>query len=565
MLLQIDNIKISPIQQEKEIIEIIDIINSKYDLSISSFKIIKKSLDARNKNNIHYNYKVIIEIDNIEASRLLDYDNIEKYNPYIIPETVKKIFNESIIIIGSGPAGLFAALRLIESGAHVIIFERGKPIEERMKDIEILETEGILNHDSNTLFGEGGAGTYSDGKLTTRINKPEMFWFYKKLIENGAHESIAYEAKPHIGTDQIQKIIKNIRNKIISSGSEIRFNEKVTDLYITNDKINGIATSKGNEFFSNNVILATGHSARDIYTLLHQKNVSLEKKGFAIGVRVEHPIDEINKIQYGNSKYMDTLPAAEYTLTYNNKSTNRGVYSFCMCPGGSIINSSSEDGALCVNGMSMSKRDNNFSNAAIVVTIKADDTDYEHHRRHRRGSPLRLPTPHNPSSNIEPRAGKPTHPPTAHNPLSGIDLQREIETKAFIAGGGDFKSPAQRIDSFINNKSDNDLPDSSYKRGVIPAKIEDFLPSWITDEIREGLKSFNNKMHGFISPNGMLIGAETRTSSPIRITRDESLQSISVKGLYPVGEGSGYSGGIVSSAVDGIRTADMIIEKMTEC
>jgi uncharacterized FAD-dependent dehydrogenase len=352
-----------------------------------------------------------------------------------------------------------------------------------------------------------------------------MFWFYKKLIENGAPESISYESKPHIGTEHIQKIVKNIRKKIIESGSEIRFNEKVTDLYITNGKINGVATSKGNEFFSHNIILATGHSARDMYTLLQQKNVALEKKGFALGVRVEHPIDEINKIQYGNSKYKNALPAAEYILTYNNKSTNRGVYSFCMCPGGSVINSSSEDGMLCVNGMSMFKRDNRFSNAAIVVTVKTEDMDHT---------------------------------------LSGIDLQREIERKAFIAGGGNFKSPGQRIDSFINNKLDNHLPDSSYKNGAVPARLEDFLPSWITDEIRGGLKSFNNKMHGFISHSGMLIGAETRTSSPVRITRNESLQSVSVKGLYPVGEGSGYSGGIVSSAVDGIKAADMIIRKVKD-
>jgi uncharacterized FAD-dependent dehydrogenase len=391
-----------------------------------------------------------------------------------------------------------------------------------MKDIEILEAEGILNSDSNTLFGEGGAGTYSDGKLTTRINKPEMFWFYKKLIENGAPESIAYESKPHIGTDQIQRVVKNIRKKIIDSGSDIKFNERVTDLYITNGKINGVATSKGNEFFSSHVILATGHSARDVYELLLQKNISLEKKGFALGVRVEHPIDEINRIQYGNSKYLEALPAAEYSLAYNNKSTKRGVYSFCMCPGGSIINSSSEDGMLCVNGMSMSMRDNNFSNAAIVVTVKEDDM--------------------------------------GNNPLSGIELQREMERKAFESGGG-FKAPAQRINSFMNNKSDNKLPVSSYKKGIVPARLKDFLPPWITKELRDGLNFFNNKMHGFISHTGVLIGAETRTSSPVRITRNESMESFSVKGLYPVGEGSGYSGGIVSSAVDGIRAADMIISR----
>lgn len=518
MFLQISNIKLPPSQPDHSILAII---NSEYNLSLTSFQILKKSLDARNKKDIFYSLRILIETDNTTASRLLEYEDIEEYTHPVIPETLRRNYTEAIIVIGAGPAGLFASLRLIESGARVILLERGRCVEERMDDITSLEQNGILNPDSNALFGEGGAGTYSDGKLTTRINRPEILWFYKKLIEHGAPQSAAYESKPHIGTDQLQNIIKNIRKTITGSGSEIKFGERVTDLYISNGKITGVATSAGNEYLSGTVILATGHSARDIYSLLKEKCIQLEKKGFAAGVRVEHPADDINMIQYGKSRYLKTLPAAEYSLAWNNKISGRGIYSFCMCPGGSVINSSSENEELCVNGMSMSKRNNNYSNSAIVVTVKKEDS--------------------------------------GDDPLSGIELQREIERKAFRSGGGTFKAPAQKIISFINKKSDKNIGPTSYRNGVTPARLEDFLPEWITEEIRTALTFFNNKMDGFISEHGIFIGAETRTSSPVRITRDQSFQSLSVRGLYPAGEGAGYAGGIVSSAVDGIRCADAII------
>jgi hypothetical protein len=520
MHLQINNIRLIPSQSDDEILSII---NSRYSLKITEFKILKRSLDARNKNEIHYNLRILIDTDNATASRLLELNDVEEYAPPLIPETIKRQYTESVIIIGAGPAGLFAALRLIESGAHVIVLERGKRVEERMEDIRILEAKGILNPDSNSLFGEGGAGTYSDGKLTTRINRPEILWFYKKLIENGAPQSAAYESKPHIGTDRLQEIVKNIRKSIIDSGSEIRFSERVTDICISGGKITGVATSAGNEFLSGSVILAAGHSARDIYSLLKTKGAALEKKGFAAGVRVEHPVEEINKIQYGKSQYFKHLPAAEYSIAHNNKATDRGTYSFCMCPGGSVINSSSENGELCVNGMSMSGRKNRFSNSAIVVTVKKEDM--------------------------------------GDDPLSGIEFQREIEKKAFIAGGGDFKAPAQTVESFLKKNADKEIRKTSYLNGVTPARLEEFLPAWITTEIRTALKTFDNKMRGFISPQAVFIGAETRTSSPVRVTRDESFQSVNIRGLYPAGEGAGYSGGIVSSAVDGIRCADAIIEQ----
>ena len=519
MKLTIENITLTPVQAEKEIKKIL---LSEYNLDNIPYKIIRKSLDARKKSSIVYRYRLLVDVHPDFVEDLLKSDNIKKYNEKKIMQQSSILNNLDVIIIGSGPAGLFAALRLIEAGAYVKIFERGKPVEERLNDIFKLEKIGQLNTESNVLFGEGGAGTYSDGKLTTRTSKPEIHWFYKQLIASGAPESISYEAKPHLGTDALKKIIKNMRAKIISSGSKIFFNEKVTNLIINKNCIKGIISSSGNEHISSTVILATGHSARDMYELLRRNGVALEKKNFAVGIRVEHPAELINSTQYGKSKYRDILPAAEYFLTSKNKISGRGTYTFCMCPGGHIINSSSENSMLCTNGMSYSKRDFPFSNSAILVTVTKEDT------------------------------GK--------DVLAGIKFQREIESMAFKSGGNGFVAPAQRITSFLKNRMDNSLPEVSYRRGVTSSNINNYLPSWITEEIKIALNRFDKKMRGFISSNGVLIGAETRSSSPVRITRGSDYQSVSTKGLYPIGEGAGYAGGIVSSAADGIKSADKIIE-----
>lgn len=522
MLIAIDDIKLFPDRSEDIIPQLV---KDKYGLKISAFRVLKKSLDARNKNDIHWRYRILIDIDEADTAGVLNY--YEEVKVYAEPEPVpqpKAQKKGKVIIAGAGPAGLFSALRLTEAGAEVLLLERGKPVEERMLDIETLENNGILDPESNVLFGEGGAGTYSDGKLTTRINRPEIDWFYRKLIENGAPESAAWEAKPHIGTDRLRDIIRNIRNKIISSGGEILFSEKVIDILISDGRAAGVSTASGKEFLSDCVILAPGHSARDIYQMLHSKKITLEKKGFAVGSRIEHPAELIREIQYGRSRYSDILPAAEYSLTWNNKKSGRGIYSFCMCPGGAVINSSSEEKLLCTNGMSMSDRGSPLSNAAIVVTVTKEDT----------GS----------------------------DPLGGIELQREIERMAFRAGGGNYRAPAQTVLSFIKKKTDRELPPVSYRNGVSPSRLEEFLPQWITSEIRIALEYFDKRMNGFISESGVFIGAETRTSSPVRILRGEDLQSVSVRGLYPAGEGAGYAGGIVSSAVDGIRCADAIISNL---
>ncbi len=493
-----------------------------YGLKNVSYTILKKSLDARKKDKIVYTYRVMVEVSNEAAGRLLGKDQVTLYKEKRFPDppVIKK--RDKVKIIGSGPAGLFSALRLVNAGVGVEIFERGKEVSERLTDIKELEAHGNLDLESNVLFGEGGAGTYSDGKLTTRINRPEVSWFYEQLVEFGADPSLLVESKPHLGTDRVRKIVQNIREFIISRGSQIRFNERVDDIVIEKGRLVGISSSTGSEYPVSRLILATGHSARDIYHMLKQKGVAMERKGFAAGLRIEHPAELIREIQYGGSDYRDILPAPDYTMAYNNPVSGRGTYTFCMCPGGMVINSSSAGKMLCLNGMSYAKRDSRFSNSAIIVTVKPDD------------------------------AGKEL--------LSGIDFQEKLESRAYETGGGGFTAPAQRALSFIKKRFDNNLPKSSYRRGVRAADMEELMPSWMTAEIREALLQFNRKMKGFLSEDALLLGVETRSSSPVRILRGDNYQSVNIQGLYPVGEGSGYAGGIVSSAVDGIRAADAILK-----
>lgn len=518
MFLEINNVKLSPDQDESSFSQNIKEIPDNIDFKF--IKILKKSLDARNKNSIHYVYKLLVNINDNDAIELLKSKNFEEQKAPKIKDKIPYSSDERVIIIGTGPAGLFCALKLIESGAKVLLLERGKQIEERMKDINNLEKTGDLNPESNVLYGEGGAGTYSDGKLTSRSNKIEINWFYEQFLKFGAKASIAYESKPHIGTDKLQKILTNMRNHILESGSEIIFKEKVTDFIIKDGEIRCVRTEKGNEYRSSKIVLAMGHSSRDTYENLNKSGVFLEKKGFAMGVRIEHPAEEINKIQYGKSKFSKILPPAEYQLINTDKKTGKAAYSFCMCPGGAIINSSSEEGLLCTNGMSNSKRNMKFSNSALVVTVSPED----------------LP----------------------EDPLAGMKLQREIEKKAFDLGGGQFRAPAQRLNSFLYNKKNIMPEETSYRNGIAPAELKDYLPKFILTELKKSMDIFNNKMRGFISENAILIGAETRTSSPLRITRNIDFQSVNTIGLYPIGEGAGYSGGIVSSAIDGIRCADSI-------
>ncbi len=519
MKLILDNIILRPSDDEKQIP---DIIARRFAIvPPAEYTILRKSLDARKKGNIIYRYRIVIDVPDDRGESLLRERDVAVFSPPAFPAVVRRMTPEKILVVGSGPAGLFCALRLIASGARAEIIERGRPVNERMRDIELLERRGVLHEESNVLFGEGGAGTYSDGKLTTRTRRPEIDWLFKKLVEFGAPSSILYDAKPHIGTDLLRGIIQNIRAGIIAAGSEIRFSETVNDFIIREGRFAGLMTRSGGEYRGSRLILAAGHSARDLYAMLARRGIMLVPKGFAAGVRIEHPAEHIDSIQYGNSPDRGALPAAEYSITYRNRMTGRSVYSFCMCPGGRVINSSSEQGGLCTNGMSFSGRALPFSNSALVVTV----------------SPTDLPD----------------------GPLGGIELQRRIEEKAFTAGGGSFIAPAQRVMSFMENRIDDDLPQVSYRPGARPADLRKLLPEWIVSELVNGFHYFNKIMKGFISTDAVLIGVETRTSSPVRVVRSDDFQSVSVKGLYPVGEGSGYAGGIVSSAVDGIRCADHII------
>lgn len=516
MKLVLDNITLAPDEDQEKIAEKI---SDRWGIDFSSFTIVRKSLDARQKGRIVYRFRVMVDVDEESLSSIIGMEDVTEYKPREIPAFAKNLKGDLIHVAGSGPAGLFCALRLIEAGFRVEIFERGRPVEERMGDITGLESRGILDERSNVLFGEGGAGTYSDGKLTTRTRRPEVDWFFKELVDAGAPSSILYEAKPHLGTDRLGGIVAAIRKKIIDAGSVIHFGESIDDLIVRDGRIKGAITSHDREVSMSRLVLATGHSSRDTYAMLGERDVALEGKGFAVGVRIEHPAAVINEIQYGKTPYRDILPPADYFLTCRGTGTGRGVYSFCMCPGGRVINSSSENERLCINGMSFSDRGLPFSNAALVVTVTPEDW--------------------------------------GGGVSGGISFQRALEESAFNAGGGGFIAPAQRVTDFIRGAVGS-VPETSYRPGVKPAAIHHILPVWIVDEVKAALHQFDKKMRGFITESALLIGTETRTSSPIRILRNEGFQSISHCGLYPVGEGAGYAGGIVSSAVDGIRCADRI-------
>ena len=524
MHLIFDNIELSPFEDEGSLGEQIQHVF--HIPSPFPYDILRKSLDARDKGRIVYRYRVRADLPDALAQLLLKAKDVSLWHASRdIPAQFQGCEGLKVLIVGAGPAGLFCALRLIEAGGSVLILERGVPVEERLRDIELLQHIGSLNRESNVLFGEGGAGTYSDGKLMTRIHRPEVAWFFKKMVDLSAPRSILYEQRPHIGTDRLVPIIREIRNRIEAAGSRILFHEKIFDIITHKETVMGVITEKGNEYHAPYTVLATGHSARDVYEILRRKGIRLEKKGFAIGLRVEHPAELINTIQYGRFARQHVLPPAEYSLRFYNEKTGRSVFSFCMCPGGEVINASSEEGRLCINGMSCSRRDSPYSNAALIVTIGDGD----------------LP----------------------EDPLAGIAFQREMEEGAYAAGGEGYCAPAQRIPSFLFDALDTSLPPVSYQPRVRPAQ-HTYLPSWLAAELKIALQHFETKMKGFISNEGVLIGVETRTSSPVRIPRGADYQSLSVRRLLPVGEGAGYAGGIVSAAVDGIRTADKICEDFQE-
>lgn len=477
---------------------------------IQGFIIRKRSIDARGK-QVLYRIKVDVYIDEEVPRETLDYTL----------NTVKNAV--PVIIIGAGSAGLFAALRCIEKGLKPILLERGKDVQARRRDLAKLNKEGIVNSESNYCFGEGGAGTYSDGKLYTRSNKRgDVQEVLKWLVRFGATPDIMVDARPHIGTNKLPHIIKAIREAIIEAGGEVHFDTKVVDILESFGIVRGVVLENGEKIQADHVILATGHSARDIYELFHKKNWLMEAKPFALGVRIEHPQYIIDQSQYHCENRGDFLPPAYYSLV--EQVNNRGVFSFCMCPGGVIAPCATEEGEIVVNGWSPSKRNNPHANSGTVVQINLED-----------------------------------FPDALENPLALLDFQKAIERKAFQLGGGNQVAPAQRMVDFVEGKVSLDLPDNSYKPGTKSIDLKEILPDFVHNSLKKALPIFGKKMKGYYTNEALLVGVESRTSAPIRIPRDRlTLEHPQIKGLYPCGEGAGYAGGIISAAIDGINCANQI-------
>ncbi len=482
---------------------------------IGGTKLRKHSIDARQRS-----VKVQLRLD-VSLDGPLP---VEEAPCWMVPPLGKHA--RRVIIIGAGPAGLFAALRCLENGQKPIVLERGKDASARRFDLAPILREGRVIEESNYCFGEGGAGTFSDGKLYTRATKRgPVAKVYEVLVAHGAPEVILTDAHPHIGSNLLPNVVKAIRASIIAAGGEVRFQTKVVDFLLSGKKVRGILTACGEEILADTIILATGHSARDIYRLMAAKKVLLEAKPFAVGFRIEHPQPYIDSTQYHLNPGQERprlLPAARYRLA--TKIRNRGVHSFCMCPGGWIVPASTENDEVVVNGMSLSRRDSPFANSGMVSTVEPED--------------------------LKPLVKE-------HGILAGLSFQKSLEQAAKQAGGGGQRAPGQRVTDFIRGKISSSLPDTSYFPGLTAAPLHDLLPSWITSRMREGLTLFGRQMHGYLSEQALLIGFETRTSSPVRIPRrDDTLEHPELEGLFPCGEGAGYAGGIVSAAMDGLRCAD---------
>lgn len=504
---RISDLKVSPPFTEEKLITAIE---KKLGSRPSSYKLAKRSIDARKRGDVHYVCSVDIDIE----------DNIPHYVEILQSKTKPA---ERPIIVGSGPAGMMAGLILSRAGLNPVILERGNPADDRMRDIAKLRLSGTLNPNSNVQFGEGGAGTFSDGKLTTGIKDPRCRFILEEYVKHGAPAEILYDSKPHIGTDILINIVQSIRNEITSLGGEYRFGHTLTGLVIKDGKLQQIkVTTASDEYHlsAEHLILAIGHSARDTFELLKESGLNIEQKAFSAGVRIEHLREEIDKIQHGS--FAKDLPAADYKLS-THLSNGRGVYTFCMCPGGEIVVASSEPGMLTTNGMSYHSRNSRNSNSALLVNV--------------------LPSDFN-----------------SNDPLAGVEFQRKLETAAYNAGGGGYIAPAQRLGDFLQGVPSTSFGSvtPSYKPGVTPSNLQDILPDFITASIKLAVPLLDRRLRGFASPDAILTGVETRSSSPIRILRNENYQS-NIQGIIPCGEGCGYAGGIMSSAVDGIRCAESIL------
>ncbi len=517
-MIRIDNIKVYENCTEDEFREYV---LKKYKIdenNVINFSIYKKSVDARDKENVHYNISVNITLK-----------DERKYKKYIVSENkeinekieIKRNSKYSPVIVGSGPAGLFAALELINYGIKPVIIEQGSKVEKRIKDVEEYRKTGIVNENSNVQFGEGGAGTFSDGKLTTGINDKNLRKILETFVYFGAPKQILYVNKPHIGTDNLVNIVKNIRKYIIEKGGTFLFDTKVVDFDVKDNKVTSVKCSDGKVIETDTIVLAIGHSARDMFFKLKEKHVHMEKKNFSVGVRIEHLQEDIDKSQYGIKTKLN-LPKADYKLVYHGE--ERSCYSFCMCPGGVVMPSASENESIVTNGMSTFKRDLKNANSALLVNVTPEDFKED-------------------------------------DVLAGIEFQRNLEKSAYVIAGKNGNAPCQKVGDFINNKASTSLGSvmPTYMPSVTLCNLNEIFPEFVSKTLKEAIIYFGTKIEAFKDMDAVLTGVETRSSSPVRIVRNEKLMCDDVYGLYPCGEGAGYAGGIMSAAADGIKVARAII------
>ncbi len=495
--------------------------------NIKSCSVFRRSVDARKKDSIHFLCTVDVTLQGGEDKVLRKAKNAVKTAPYRY-DVPKWQGGVSPVVVGMGPAGLFAALVLAKSGAKPIVLERGKDVDARTEDVRRFWTGGTLQPESNVQFGEGGAGTFSDGKLNTGTKDNRQRWVLQEFVSHGAPEEILYNAKPHIGTDKLKITVKGIREEIISLGGRVLFEAKLTGFSVKDNRVCSVQYEqhgKTENIETDNVILAIGHSARDTFKMLYDRQLPLEAKPFSVGARIEHRRELIDKSQYGSFAGNQRLGAASYKMNVHTKNS-RGAYTFCMCPGGKVVNASSEEGRLCTNGMSEFARDAVNSNAALLVSVSPEDYGSDH-------------------------------------PLAGVSYQRRLEEAAFDLGGGSYSAPVQRVEDFINNTKTKSLGEvePSILPGFTLTDLNAILPEYISASMKEAIGEMGKKLRGFNHPDALLTGLETRSSSPVRIMRNsETLQSVAVQGLYPCGEGAGYAGGIISAAVDGMKCAEKIIK-----
>ena len=496
--------------------------------AVKRVSIFRRSVDARKKDNIFFLCAVDVVLNINEDGVLKKVKNASKVQPYTY-DVPKWKGGASPLVVGMGPAGLFAALILAQSGANPIVIERGKDVDRRTADVNKFWTDGTLNSSSNVQFGEGGAGTFSDGKLNTGTKDSRQRKVLLEFVGHGAPEEILFDAKPHIGTDKLKLTVKKLREEIIEHGGRVMFETKLTGFQTADGKITAAvveSNGKTDIIETDSVILAIGHSARDTFEMLYEKKLPIEAKPFSVGARIEHLREEIDRSQYGKFAGNKALGAANYKMNVHT-SNGRGAYTFCMCPGGKVVNASSEENRLCTNGMSEFARNERNSNAALLVGVSPEDY-------------------------------------RSDSPLGGMYFQRELEEKAFALGGGGFSAPVQRVGDFINNKKSDNLGEvlPSIGPDYTLSDLNTILPDEISQSMKEAIISMGRKLKGFDNPDAVLTGPETRSSSPIRILRNvDTLESVGLKGLYPCGEGAGYAGGIISAAVDGIKCAEKVIEK----